>query len=543
MKINKVARNKVEVIESGKRVEVEVSRVGKNILVTLNDGERSVDMVVKNVANTKFINVLRRFGINDVQRVVAYIESMTSVKMIEARKAIFMSVETVENLETGGVVDRIIETYYHTADDSWRVFSAGQVREVYNIATPIKNINELFMHYNTADVNPNVVTEMSNIAEEVKEVLSQYVVLDEKYYDVAASWIIATYTRWASPYAELLIIRKPGFGTGGSTLLKTVWLLSARPIKLVLDTSPAGYYRAVNFAMPTIARDEIREDEMPREKLSEFKLLAEGSFDREYVVLRVIDGELTAFSTYANVAIVDTTDKFTTYSAERRAWTVVIRQAVPNKLYDTEEILSATASLREKLYSLGIVLPTMYYDQWKKIAKEQGLGVLRFLARASKALSGDASIFESALETVSKQLEYAKQTAVLTDPKHVIADALIKIINDARRELIIAANSNTPWEHINIITPLDKEFKCGYIYLEKIIRELRRRSMEVVQVDAKKLDSIQYTTSEIRYWFRVNKDVEIYLKPAKIKAILMELGIELKLDENRHYYVEICRGS
>jgi hypothetical protein len=543
MQINKIARNKIEVVEGGKRVEVEVSRVGKNIIVALNDGERAMDLVVRNVANTKFINALRRFGISDVQRVVAYVESMTSVKTIEARKAVFMNIDVVENLEAGAVVDRIIETYYHTADDSWRVFTGGQVREVYNITAPVRHVDRLFLHYNYADVDQNVVTEIAKVAEEVKEVLKQYVVLDEKYYDVATSWIVATYLRWAAPYAELLIIRKLGFGSGGSTLLKVVRLLSARPIKLVINTTPAAFYRVVDFTMPTLAIDEIREDELDKERLSELKLLAESAFDAENVVLRVVDGEVEAFSTFANVAVVDTTDRFTTYSAERRAWTVAIKPAQPYRHYDMDEILSATASLREKLYSLGIVLPTMYYDQWKKITKEQGLGVLRLLSRASKALCGDASIFESALETVAAQLEYAKQTAVLTDPKRMIAEALLKIIKDAKRELEdAAAASSNPWENISIVTPIDNEFKCGYIYLEKIIRELRRRFMEVVQVDARKLDNIHYTTSEVRYWFRVDKDVESYLRPAKIKAILMELGIELKLDESRHYYVEVCRG-
>jgi hypothetical protein len=541
MQINKIGRNKIEVVDGGRRVEIEVSRVGKSILVTLNDGEKTADVVAKSAANMRFINTLRRFGISDVQHVISYIESMASVKMIEAPKAVFMNVETVERLEDEAVVDRIIETYYHT-QDGWRVFSNGQVREAYNITAPVKRIHKYLVHYNTPDVNVKVASELSSIAEEVKEVLKQYVVLDEKYYDVATSWIIATYLRWAAPYAELLIIRKPGFGSGGSTLLKVVRLLSARPIKLIANATPAAFYRVVDFAMPTVALDEIREDELDNNRLSELKLLAESAFDVEYIVLRVIDRELVGYSTFANVAIVDTTDKFTTYSSERRAWTVVVKPAQPARLYDADEILSATASLREKLYSLGIVMPTMYYDQWKKITKEQGLGVLRFLARAAEALSGDASIFKSALETVEMQLEYAKQTAVLTDPKRLIAETILRIIRDARHELEMAASSSNPSEYINIATPADPEYRCGYIYLDKLIRELRRRSMEVVQVDAKKMDSIYYTTSEVRYWFRVNKDVEMYLKPAKIKAILYELGIELKLDESRHYYVEICRG-
>ncbi len=541
MQINKIGRNKIEVVEGGKRVELEVGRVGRNILVTLSDGEKTSDVVVKDVASTKFINALRKFGISEVQRVVAYVESMTAVKTIEAPKAVFMNIETVEHLDTGTVVDRIIEAYYHTADGSWRVFSGGQVREAYNVTAPVKNINKLFLHYNTADIDPNVVYELSKIAEEVKEVLRHYVVLDEKYYDVATSWIVATYVRWAAPYAEPLIIRKLGFGSGGSTLLKVAKLLSARPIKLTVNMSPAAFYRVVDFTMPTVAIDEIREDELDKQKLSELKLLVESAFDAENVVLRVNEGEVEAFSTFANVAIVDTTDRFTTYSAERRAWTVVVRPAQPQRLYNAKEILSATESLREKLYSLGIALPTLYYDQWEKLTAEQGLGVLRFLARASKALSGDAYIFESALETVERQLEYARQTAILTDPKRMIAEALLKIIIDAKNELEAAANSSSPWEHISIATPIDSEFRCGHIYLEKIIRELRRRFMEVVQVDTRKLDSIHYTTSEVRYWFRVNKDVEMYLKPAKIKAMLMELGIELKLSESRHYYVEVCR--
>jgi hypothetical protein len=319
--------------------------------------------------------------------------------------------------------------------------------------------------------------------------------------------------------------------------------LSARPLLPSVSTSSAAFYRIVDFLMPTVALDEIREDEIQREKLAELKLMAESAFDKWHRVYRVIEGEVEVFSTYANVVVVDTTDRFTTYSAERRAWTVAIRDAQPRALLDVDELLSETVALREKLYALGIALPTLYYDQWRKLTREQGVGVLRFLARAAQVLGGDASIFETALQEVEKQLQYAKQTAILTDPKRMLIEKLHQIIEDAKRELEVAASSpGNASEYINIVTPEDPEYKCGSIYLEKLVRELRRRFMEVVQVDTRKLDSIYYTTSEVRYWFRVNKDVEMYLKPAKIKALLAEIGIELKLASNRHYYIEVCRA-
>jgi hypothetical protein len=372
--------------------------------------------------------------------------------------------------------------------------------------------------------------------------VEKYVVLSEKYYDVVVAWIMATYLRWAAPYAELLIIRKAGFGAGGTTLLKTASALSARPLLPAVSTSSAAFYRIVDFTMPTIALDEIREDEVQSEKLAELKLMAESAFDRLNRVYRVVEGEVEVFSPYANVVVVDTTDKFTTYSAERRAWTVVIHEGQPQQLLDIEELLSETSSLRERLYALGVALPTLYYTQWRTLSREQGLGVLKFLERASAHLSGDSEVFESALRTVSQQLQYAKQTAMLTDPKRMLIEKLRQIIEDAKRELEMAASSpGNASEYIIIVTPEDPEYRCGAIYLEKLIRELRRRLMEVVQVDTRKLDNVYYTTSEVRYWFRVNKDAEQYLKPAKVKALLAEMGIELKLSENRHYYVEVCR--
>jgi hypothetical protein len=65
--------------------------------------------------------------------------------------------------------------------------------------------------------------------------------------------------------------------------------------------------------------------------------------------------------------------------------------------------------------------------------------------------------------------------------------------------------------------------------------------MEVVQVDTSKLDNVHYTTEQVRFWFRINEDVKMYLKPAKIKAILAELGTGLEVDESRNYFVRICR--
>jgi hypothetical protein len=556
MRINKISRNKIEIEDGSKKVVVEVSRLSKHYIITITDGDNTTDLTVRNIESVKVINTLRRFGVSDVHRVVSYLSAMSTVKRIEASRAIFMRVEDVLYMpETGGESQKLgetIETYFHTSEGDWRVFAKNfdvatgmwqfELRETFNIIAPIKNINKLFLHYNTADVDVSIAHELCRVAKEVREVLQQYVVLEEKYYDVVVAWIMATYLRWAAPYSELLIIRKTGFGSGGSTLLKTVRLLSARPLKLVVNTSPAAFYRVVNFAMPTIALDEIREDEIQKERLAEIKLLAESAFDSENVVLRVEEGEVETFSPYANVAVVDTTDRFTTYSAERRAWMAVIRQALPPRLYDAEEILKSTESLREKLYALGIALPTVYLPQWRTLAKEQGLGVLKFLERAARHLCGDTEIFETALRTVEQQLEYAKQTSLLTDPKRLVIETITRIINDARRELEMAASSpSNASEYISIVTPEDPEYRCGSIYLQKLVRELRRRFMEVVQVDAKKLDSIHYTSSEVRYWFRVNEDVEMYLKPAKIKAILAELGVSLEVDETRNYFIRICR--
>jgi len=552
MRISKISRNKIEIEDGGKKVTIEVSRLTKHYILTITDGENTVDLTVKNIESAKVINALRKVGVSSIHRVMSYLSAMTAVKTIEAPRAIFMNVDEVVYVPEGGgdakKMGEVVETYFHTADNEWRVFAKNidtgqyELREAFNITASMKNISKLFLHYNTANVDVEVVRELYNVAVEVKEVLKQYIVLDEKYYDVATAWIIATYTRWAAPYSELLIIRKLGFGSGGSTLLKTVRLLSARPLKLVVNTSPAAFYRVVDFAMPTIALDEIREDEVDRSRLAELKLLAESAFDAENVVLRVDQGEVEAFSPYANVAVVDTTDKFTTYSAERRAWTVVIKQAHPPRFYDAEEILKSTESLREKLYALGIALPTMYLIQWRTLAKEQGLGVLKFLEKASRHLCGGSEIFENALRTVAAQLDYAKQTALLTDPKRLVAEALQKILEDAKRELEMAASSPAnAAEYIRIAAPEDPEYRCGVIYLQKLVRELRRRFMEVVQVDTTKLDSVYYTSEQVRYWFRVNEDVEMYLKPAKIKTLLAEMGIMLEADSNRNYYVRVCR--
>jgi len=547
MQINKISRNKVEVVEDGdRRVLVEVHRVGRNFVVTLSDGESKKRLVVRDIASPKLVKALDDVGVSETPRLLSYLQSMSEVKMVEAEKSIFMKVEDVVRVETGEAVDKVIETYFHTAD-GWRVFTQdGELREVHNIAVPMRSVLKAVMHYNTPDVNKDIVYEISRVAKELREVLEQYVTLSEKYYDVAVAWIVATYLRWASPYSELLIIRKPGFGSGGTTLLKTVSALSARPLLPAVSTSSAAFYRIVDFTMPTIALDEIREDEVDKDKLAELKLMAESAFDRLNRVYRVVEGDVEVFSPYANVAVVDSTDRFTTYSAERRAWTVVIREAQPQRLLDVEELLSETASLRERLYALGIALPTLYYTQWKTLSKEQGLGVLRFLARSAHALGGDATIYESALNEVERQLAYAKQTALLTDPKRLVIEKLRQVIADAMGELEEAARVQDPTARANIIRlvePLDAEFKCGFIYLEKIVRELRRRFMEVVQVDTTKLDSVYYTSEQVRFWFRVSKDAEMYLKPAKIKALLAELGVELKLSENRHYYVEVCRAQ
>jgi hypothetical protein len=543
MRINKVAKNKIEVVDADRKVLVEVRRIGNKFVVTLDDGENKKRLVVRDVANSKLVKALDDMGISETPQVLSYLQSMSEVKMVEADKCIFMKVENITKIDTREVVDTVVETYFHTTD-GWRVFTQdGELRDVYHITAPMRNVLKAVMHYNTPDVSKEVVHEISKVAEEVREVLERYVVLEEKYYNIATAWITASYLRWASPYSELLIIRKPGFGSGGTTLLKVVSALSARPLLPAVSTSTAAFYRIVDFLMPTLALDEIREDEVEKDRLAELKLMAESAFDRLNRVYRVIDGDVEVFSPYANVVVVDTTDKFTTYSAERRAWTVVIREATPQRLLDVEELLSETVTLREKLYAIGIALPTLYYYQWKKWVKEQGLGVLRLLANVAQKLGGDGSLFESALKEVERQLAYAKQTALLTDPKHMVVETLEKIIKEAKKELELAASSpDRASEIIRLVEPEDPEFRCGTINLRRLGSELRRRFMEVVQVDTTKLDNVYYSSEQVRYWFRLNKDVETYLKPAKIRTLLMELGVALETDGSRNYYVRICRA-
>jgi hypothetical protein len=548
MEINRVSRNKIEVKEGERAVTIEAGRIGRNIVITISDGERAIDLALKRIESEKFIRALRRFGISDVRRVASYVAAMAEVKMIDAPRVVFM--EKIEDAEliSGTVLGVTYNVYFHTAE-GWRVYvypeQGGIVKEAWNVAAPPWRTDRLFIHYNAAEASYDDIFALPDTAKEVKEILKQYVVLPrEEYYDVVVSWIVLTYMRWAAAYSELLIIRKPGFGSGGSTLLKTLRLLAARPLRTVVSTSPAAFYRIVDFTMPTIALDEIREDEADAERLAELKLLAESAFDKENVVLRVEDGEeVTAFSTFANVAVVDSTDKFMTYSSERRAWTVVVKAGTPQRNYDMDEILKATERLRERLYSAGIALPVAFEDIWRRNAAVQGVGALQGLIDALKSKELDASIFESALAAVSQQLAYARETAALTDPKRAVANIIEKIIEDARRELEMAANSNNPADILTIAAPADQDYRCGIIYLEKLMREVRRRAMEVAQIDTRKLDNVYYTSSEVRYWFRINKDLEMYIKPAKVKAILTELGINIELDEGRHYVVRVCRET
>jgi hypothetical protein len=557
MRINKLSRNKIEVVDGDKRVVVEVAKLSKSYVVTVSDGEKMSVLTVRNIETPRVVNALAKFGVSDVRRVLSYLLSMarTDEKVVEADKAIFMKVDDVIIQPVGDEPQKIgetVKTYFHAVDGEWRVFGNDwdvaygflpfQLREVSNLAAPPIDVGKVFLHYNIADVSPDAVYDLCRAATEVKEVLQQYVVLEEKYYDVVTAWIVATYVRWAAPYSEMLVIRKTGFGAGGSTLLKTAAALSARPLPLSIFMSPAAFYRTVDFAMPTVPVDEIREDELPSEYLKIFKLLAESSYDRSNRVPRVVEGEVKAFSTYANVILVDTTDKFITYSAERRAWTVAIRPAAPPRFFDLEDILKSTEDLRERLYALGIALPTMYLRQWKTLTAEQGLGVLKFLARAAGHLCGGAEIFESALSTVAAQLEYARQTSLLSDPKRMVLETIERIVEEAKRELEQAsAAPHNAADIIKTVMPEDPEYRCGSIYLQKLVRLLRQRFMEVWQVDTRKVDSMYYTTGEVRFWYRVSEEVEMYLKPAKIKALLFELGITLEYDSSRNYYIKVCR--
>lgn len=380
----------------------------------------------------------------------------------------------------------------------------------------------------------SVLYETDRILEELAAIFSAYISARREYIQLAAVWSLLTYARHAFKFAEYLRIHKSGFGSGGSTAAKVVSYFSARPLRPLVATTAAAFMRIVHVAKPTVIVDEIREEELSVDMLNMLKLYVETAYDSEYLVARVLEGEVKDFSLYSNVIVVDTSYKFTTLSAERRAWTFRIERDA-SRSTDLDVALEDAKRLAPRLYAWGMAFSLKAASYIKKYRNVQGTGAVDALVEFMSIAGLDTSVASAVRDLVRQQLSEAFELATVTDPVARILSAVDEVIEEAVDIYRATGVAPEKWH-------IDSDSGCLYIYLDtlrRIVASKFRRLHEItvhVEVDA---NQRTVETSRQSQWYRVERDVEPYLDMRKFAAIVRQ---RYKLaHKGRNHVVMVCQ--
>lgn len=416
-------------------------------------------------------------------------------------------------------IGALSERYYYLTEAGWREAHVEEGGEIVERDAMVKqlfapSIANFLYHLPPASMDFSVLFETDKLLEELAMLLGAYISARREYLQLAAVWALLTYTRHAFRYAEYLRIHKTGFGSGGTTAAKVVSLLSARSLRPLIATTAAAFMRVVHVAKPAVVVDEIREEELDKDMLNTLKLFVESAFDADYLVARVIEGEVKDFSLYSNVVVVDTSFKFTTLSAERRAWTFRIERNA-SKVVDLDLVLEDAKRLTPRLYAWGIAFSLWAREYIRKYRNMQGIGAVEALYEFMRLANMDTSIVAATRELIKSQLADAYDSAVVTDPVTRILNAVEEEVEGAVKAFKETGVAPERWH-------IAENNNCIYIYVDTLRRLVAARFRKLheitVQVEMEENRSVELKRQS--QWYRVEKDVEPYLDMKKFISIL-----------------------
>jgi hypothetical protein len=462
------------------------------------------------------------------------VEEVASAPVVEAR------VDSV--IYPRGLTDK----YYFLTPQGWRkvfldresgqvAFDAAEV-EAPTWAPRIEEVVKAVYHMPPGDrLDLDVVYETSELLDAAADYIKTYVTMRGEYVAVAAVWALLTHTRHALPYSELLIVRKSGFGSGGTTAAKVVSLISARPLRPAIMPSAASMIRVFHYLTPTFVLDEVR-TEAGAEYVSLLKLITESVYDASNVTLRMEDKKLAVYSLYGNVIAVDTSFELTTLSSERRAWQIRIERD-PNRVTNLYYAEKDAAELVKKLYAWGLAWPLIARQYIEQYGWFQGIGALLALKTWLETRGVKSGVVEAAYETVKKQLSETYEAAAITDPVRRVASAIEDAVAEAREYISTRGTVPLGWH-------LSEDGQCLEIYLDTLRRKVRERLRYLheitVQFDRDPYGNLIENTRQTQ-WYKVDPEVEPLIREArKFLAILRTLGYTIYYDNSRNYRVRIC---
>lgn len=375
----------------------------------------------------------------------------------------------------------------------------------------------------------------------VKEYLEAFVWLsDPDMYRVLAAHALLSHAHHAYTHFPVLVIRKFGFGAGGTTLANIMSMIMPRPTANILASSDRAIMTIVDRVKPTIVLDEYGRTDIPEEVRNSIRLVVEYAWARDNYRVLVRPGKRqmipVTYSLYTPLIIVDTQGIYDTVSTLRRSVVVKISRK-PGFHTDMAGAISLAQDLAPRLYAVGMYLSL--HPRFRQLAwqAQQYQGFAPYLALwrfAYEIGANHAVAFMTNVVEVLKRF-YAEVWEVedVLDPQ-----ARVRTETEVVVMLIKCAI---------VMGRLEARDGCVNWSLARFTGALKRRLMETYMVDVttyEAYDVVSEETEKKRQWKRLPEEYTPFLKPSRVLEHLREIakggGVKVVWDHNRNPRIIVC---
>lgn len=389
------------------------------------------------------------------------------------------------------------------------------------------------------EIDGNVLYDMLMV---VKEYLEAFVWLtDPDMYKVLAAHALLSHAHHAYAHFPVLVIRKFGFGAGGTTLANLMSFIMPRPTANILASSDRAIMTIVDRVKPTIVLDEYGRTDIPEEVRNSIRMVVEYAWARDNyrVLVRPSKRQMVpvTYSLYTPLIIVDTQGVYDTVSTLRRSVVVKITRK-PGFHTDMAGAIKIAQDLAPRLYAVGMYLSL--HPRFRELAwqAQQYQGFAPYLALWRFAYEiGDhptVAFMASVVDFLKRFYAEVWEAEEVLDPQARVRTEVETVV-----ELIRCAMA---------LGRLEAEDWCVNWSLARFISALKRRLMETYMVDVttyEAYDVVSEETEKKRQWKRLPEEYAPYLKQSRVLEGLREIAkrdgkVSVVWDHNRNPRVTVC---
>ncbi len=342
-----------------------------------------------------------------------------------------------------------------------------------------------------------------------------------------AVWVMAAHFNPIFTNFPRLLIGKPGFNSGGSTLLMVAGCLLPRPIYCV-DASEASIYRLIAASRCSLCIDEFRND-LNKKKREAITLLLDSGFAQGGMVPRAsgdnFDVEL--FEHYCPVALVDPDGVVSRGSSLSRNIRIgLVNDPSKSVLIRPADYVEEKRFLIQQLYSLYTIYAHRVAEKYRKIQCSTFTGRALQAYVPLVAVAEILGVTDTIMPTLNAGVEMIEMAKNMADATRRILTEFCQYLNG-----ILPSICNHEKPDNNWTLSMDN---CYNVRLTYLLDFLRNELWEPYQKDVSTSD--ERGTTE-RIWNRLPQDLDEQLKPSvfaqRLKGLIpTNIGKKSKKDNH-----------